>query len=1174
MPETRVLVKLRPSAALGAAESRANLRPLRVSSAAATSPFALDQEPQWYVAEVPESAALPWDTAHARLANQLGIAESDVIFAEPDLVHTVFPDDSDMAAVSGPFAVGDNCSADPQDATHGKVVGQHDGWHLDPDFSQLDAARKAVIFAEPATRIAHFDTGYYPKHVTVPAKLLHELERNFVDRNNQGDASDPDNRVLLFDNSGHGTGTISILAGGPHTSLGGQPTGGAPNAAIVPLRIADSVVLFRTSSFVTALDYAVDKGCDVGTMSMGGLPSRAWRESVDRAYLAGFCLAAAAGNNTAGIPTRHIVYPARYGRVIAVCGVMADGRPYINLQGRALEGNFGPDHVMGSAISTYTPNIPWARFGCTDAVRMNGEGTSSATPQIAAAVALWYEKYRNDLPRDWRRVEAVRNALFTSAKDRNRDREHLGQGILQARAALDVRPRLDLPQTKSDNDSFSFFRVLTGLGIAEAPTREQMFNLELMQRWLLNLELQKLVPNPDETETLDVKTLASVVEAVIEDKGTSIALRTHLAARYSTIVRAPLKRTDAVAEVVPAVLAAFDADATPHDPPYRRLRVYASDPSLGTRLDTVGINETTLDVPWEKDLKKGPKGEYIEVIDKDPSGKPYKPVDLNDPRLLAQNGWSPSEGNPQFHQQMVYAVAMTTISNFERALGRRVLWKNRPKPNPYDDSEFVRRLTIRPHALRQANAFYSPTELALLFGYFEATSDMPGEQVPGSRVYASLSHDIVAHETTHAILDGMHRRFSEATNIDTLALHEGFADLVALFQHFTIRDVLRNEIARTRGDLEAESALGSLAVQFGNATGNRGALRNAIGSVVDGKWKRMSPDPAELQKRVTPHARGAILVAAVFDAFLAIYKMRTADLLRIYTGGTGVLPSGSVHPDLVNRLADEAAKTAEHVLTMCIRALDYVPPVDVTFFEYLRGIITADFDVVADDRLNYRVAFVEAFRRRGIYSLSIDSRDNDTLRTLSVDTLRWQGMEAEPLSDAVKAQYAEILRVLKGYADAALYYDSRRELFRKTRAHRRMLQKKLKAAFAAEPKFAQDLGVTSGDFEVHELRRASRMTPDGKYVPQLIVGLTQSKDVEAKDGAPAFKFWGGSTLVVDLRAQEVRYRIIKKVDSVGRRARTAAFAAKVASDPLRALLFAPDQREPFAVLHSLVDTQE
>jgi hypothetical protein len=43
------------------------------------------------------------------------------------------------------------------------------------------------------------------------------------------------------------------------------------------------------------------------------------------------------------------------------------------------------------------------------------------------------------------------------------------------------------------------------------------------------------------------------------------------------------------------------------------------------------------------------------------------------------------------------------------------------------------------------------------------------------------------------------------------------------------------------------------------------------------------------------------------------------------------------------RLANEAAKAARHVLNMCIRALDYCPPVDITFGEYLRGIITGGY---------------------------------------------------------------------------------------------------------------------------------------------------------------------------------------------------------------------------------------
>src|SRR4029453_4641902 len=192
---------------------------------------------------------------------------------------------------------------------------------------------------------------------------------------------------------------------------------------------------------------------------------------------------------------------------------------------------------------------------------------------------------------------------------------------------------------------------------------------------------------------------------------------------------------------------------------------------------------------------------------------------------------------------------------------------------------------------------------------------------------------LIAHENTHAVLDGMHRRFNEASNPDVLAFHEAFADLVALLQHFSLSDVLLDQIAKTRGDLASQNRLGGLAQQFGQAIGKRGALRSAIGR---------EPNPEDYATVLEPHDRGSILVAAVFDAFLTIYKARIADLLRIASEGTGVLPEGQLHPDLVNRLAEEAADTAQHVLEMCIRALDYCPPVDITFGDYLRAIAPAD----------------------------------------------------------------------------------------------------------------------------------------------------------------------------------------------------------------------------------------
>ena len=391
----------------------------------------------------------------------------------------------------------------------------------------------------------------------------------------------------------------------------------------------------------------------------------------------------------------------------------------------------------------------------------------------------------------------------------------------------------------------------------------------------------------------------------------------------------------------------------PAPPASRRLRIFATDPGASLELNTAFINEATVEVPWEATrssdnlVTPGPVGEYLEVVDVDPaSARVYDPVDLNNSYLLAQDGLSPSEGNPQFHQQMVYAVAMRTIRNFEIALGRRALWAEREVPVAANDEKaeadgparttraFVRRLRLYPHALREANAYYSPDKRALLFGYFPAENAIESGQI----VFTALSHDVVAHETTHALLDGIHRYYQQATNVDVPAFHEAFADIVAIFQHFTFPELLQYEIQRSRGDLKGQGDLmANLAKQFGQAVGQigqRGALRSAIGT---------KPSRDEYANAQEPHERGRVLLAAVFDAFLAIYNRRTEDLLRLASGGSGILQPGALHPDLVGRLAEAATKSAQHVLKLSIRALDYMPPVDPRFGDFLRALITADF---------------------------------------------------------------------------------------------------------------------------------------------------------------------------------------------------------------------------------------
>jgi hypothetical protein len=418
-------------------------------------------------------------------------------------------------------------------------------------------------------------------------------------------------------------------------------------------------------------------------------------------------------------------------------------------------------------------------------------------------------------------------------------------------------------------------------------------------------------------------------------------------------------------------------------PARRPLRVYAFDPSRGRLLG----NEMQLDVRY-RPLAPGPmdaSGAYdqIAVVDYDVSrDKYYRPVDLDDPFVLIPNGLSPSESDPRFHQQMVYAVATDTIEHFETVLGRRIHWRRAERsfntPRGWRPEDILT-LTLYPHAMQQANAFYSPEAHGILFGYFQAGRDDPGHNLPGQAVFTCLSHDIVVHETTHAVVDGLRVHFMEQTNPDVAAFHEAFADLVALFRHFTHREVLLDAIQRTGGrlyspalkgdslaDLASQSWLTSgeeqrnplieLAGQFGEATGLHKGLRSAIG-----KPKTMR----ELHDTTECHERGAVLVAAVFDAFFTVYIQRTVNHFRIYHSNGG-RDGEEIPSPLANALCDEATRTAAQFFRACVCALDYLPPVDVTFGDFLRAVMTSETDFDPADHEGVRDAWMQAFRRRGI----------------------------------------------------------------------------------------------------------------------------------------------------------------------------------------------------------------
>ena len=128
-----------------------------------------------------------------------------------------------------------------------------------------------------------------------------------------------------------------------------------------------------------------------------------------------------------------------------------------------------------------------------------------------------------------------------------------------------------------------------------------------------------------------------------------------------------------------------------------------------------------------------------------------------------------------FIQASVFATVFRTMYMYEQpdTLGRKVGGAStRPQ------------LLVVPRAGWLANAYY---ERAL------AQPPVLLVRAESKIVHTSLSRDIVAHETAHALIDGIVPDLYDAYDPQSLALHEGIADLTAVLIAF------RSDKLRTRG---------------------------------------------------------------------------------------------------------------------------------------------------------------------------------------------------------------------------------------------------------------------------------------------------------------------------------------------------------------------------------------
>jgi hypothetical protein len=409
------------------------------------------------------------------------------------------------------------------------------------------------------------------------------------------------------------------------------------------------------------------------------------------------------------------------------------------------------------------------------------------------------------------------------------------------------------------------------------------------------------------------------------------------------------------------------------------MTVVAQDPHV--RRDGA-ILTARITVPAEE-LGPGPIGYRVQVVDYDSAARCYHgrhelPPDYADEPPAWRRGDETIVTDYRFHAQNVYALVMRTLARFEHALGRRMEWSFR-----------AHQLKVAPHGICDANASYSPDIEGLVFGYFQGRS--------GAAVHTCLSHDIVVHETAHALIDALRPRYLDPSNPDQAAFHEGLADVVALLSVFSLREVVthlllprraqgvRNVIAKARVSSDAlrQSALFGLADQMGpEVEGLRGsALRTSAALTPDPALK----DSAEFQE---PHRRGELFVAAVMQAFIRTWAAR---IRRIGTPGQASYPVAPV--------SEEGADIADTLLTLWIRAIDYMPPVHLEFGDALSAALTSDHEVRPDEsRYELRTHLLEAFAAFGFSPASRRTRPPGVWKPppamLRYDRVRFESMRA------------------------------------------------------------------------------------------------------------------------------------------------------------------------------------
>jgi hypothetical protein len=306
----------------------------------------------------------------------------------------------------------------------------------------------------------------------------------------------------------------------------------------------------------------------------------------------------------------------------------------------------------------------------------------------------------------------------------------------------------------------------------------------------------------------------------------------------------------------------------------------------------------------------GPVSRRVAILDLDPKTGKLEPGVPFRPPTGGQTLWRyalADEDDIYAHDTIalsVFGTVLRTMYMFEEkdALGRRLAWGfGGPQ------------LLVIPRAGERANAFYQRASRSLQFFFF------PNPHQADDTVYTSLSRDIVAHETAHAILDGIAPGLYNAITPQSLALHEGVADLTAALMAFRSHSLRKAVLDKTGGSIEDAGAFGSIGEEFGLARYNLGYLRDLRNDL-----------GMEDVDHGSPHELSQVLSGALYHVMEQLHK----------SWWQRFSPEGQPLEFSVSGRALGVA--ADQFKRMIYRALDYLPPSEVSFADYGRAILAAD----------------------------------------------------------------------------------------------------------------------------------------------------------------------------------------------------------------------------------------